>query len=348
MDFTILNWNIGGAKYLEEKKTKRKKTREMINKELRQLIRRYNHPFVVTLQEIVRYGKSAQTAEDIIDPVRGYHYFSFPLIDSDRLSSKAKWNKVKRLGGWSANTFFAQGNATLLRNDVPHFPVWDLSRVGACRRRADRHFIEQVNLESGLYFGDRNTEPRAALVSHFICDPKGRGEKPLDVFVINLHLTTLMGEREGIPEIDLEATRIRLSQIDVVFRGVVSRYNTWRAQGFPERGIKRDPAPGERHDRYPPVWILAGDFNFTEESTEYQRIRRMNFIDVVPKKGTGTKAKGAGNPATLTVDYIFAGPKFIALDSLITEALIKDNEVDHQVKSSDHYPMYANVPLALV
>jgi len=38
---------------------------------------------------------------------------------------------------------------------------------------------------------------------------------PLDVFVINLHLTTLMGEREGIPQVDEEATRKRLAQLEV-------------------------------------------------------------------------------------------------------------------------------------
>ena len=55
-------------------------------------------------------------------------------------------------------------------------------------------------MDSGLYFGDRNTEPRAALVSHFIYDsgPSTGDPKPLDIFVVNLHLTTLMMEREGV------------------------------------------------------------------------------------------------------------------------------------------------------
>jgi endonuclease/exonuclease/phosphatase family metal-dependent hydrolase len=346
MDFTVLNWNIGGAKYLQEEQTERKKTRKQLNNTLQDLMKKHK-PHVVTLQEIVRYGTSKEDAKDIIDPPPTYRYYSFPLIDSDRLSSKAKWNKVKRLGHWHSNTFFAQGNAILLRNDVPHFPVWDLSASSERGLGKQRHFIEQVNLETGLYFGNRNTEPRAALVAHFMYNYKAGTGKPLDIFVINLHLTTLMMEREGIPEIDLEASRIRLYQLNVVIRGIVSQYNKWKRQGYPERDKPRRKKRWETFDRYEPVWILAGDFNFTPESLEYETMKRMNFIDVVPQKGSGTKAKGAGKPATLVVDYIFAGPKFISLDPLIAEAGIKNNKVDHDVEGSDHYPMFAKIPLAI-
>jgi len=348
MEFTVLNWNIGGAKYLEETKDKRGKTRQRLNHELQELIKRKN-PHLVTLQEIVRYGTSAQDAIDIIDPIEGYRYHSFPLIDSHRLSSKSKWNKVRRLGNWDEDTFFAQGNALLFRNDVPHFPIWDLSASNKKEPKSKRdHYIEQVNLESGLYFGDRNTEPRATLVAHFIYNPDSDNGKPLDIFVVNLHLTTLIMEREGIPEIDLEASKIRLAQLDIILRGIISRYNIWKQQGFPDRGERpKEPLPGDTFIRYEPVWILAGDFNFTENSVEYQTIKRLNFIDVVPGKGSGTKAKGVGNPATLTVDYIFAGPKFISLDHLITEDGISNNNVNHDVKGSDHYPMCAMIPLLL-
>jgi endonuclease/exonuclease/phosphatase family metal-dependent hydrolase len=344
MDFRILNWNIGGARFLKESEPKRKDTRKQLNNELRWLIRRYN-PDVVTLQEIVRYGKSKKDAEDIIDPVRSYRYFSFPLIDSDRLSSEAKWSAIKARGGWPRASFFAQGNAMLFRKDVPHFPVWDLSACGEKTWPGKRHFVEQVNMEYGLYFGHRSSEPRAALVAHFIYNPKPN--KPLDIFVVNLHLTTLLMEREGIPEIDMEASKIRLAQLDLIFRGIVSRYNRWKHQDFPERGGPRKKEPHETYKRYEPVWILAGDFNFTPESVEYQTVQRMNFIDAVPNKGSGTKAKGAGKEATIVVDYIFAGPKFISLNPLIIEDEVSGNTVQHDAKGSDHYPMFAKIPLAV-
>jgi endonuclease/exonuclease/phosphatase family metal-dependent hydrolase len=351
MKFTVLNWNIGGAKFLEMKcRTDRDKVRVDLNNALRNLIESHRpKPDVVTLQEIVRYReRGSDRLSDLIDPIDGYRYCPFPLIDSERLSSKAKWNKVKLDSDWATDTYFAQGNAFLFSKAAPCFPVWDLSDVNTPAPGDRDHFVEQINLESGLYFGDRNTEPRAALVAHFIYDPhpgKTHQRKPLDIFVVNIHLTTVMMEREGIPDIDAAAAHIRQNQMDVIFGGIVSRYNTWKQQEYPERGKSRHAAAGESIDRHAPVWILAGDFNFTPESEEYERIRRFNFIDVVPQKGDGTKAKGAGNAATLTLDYVFAGPKFIALDPLIEEKGIANNSVNHDVAVSDHYPMYATIPL---
>lgn len=413
-EFTILNWNIGGAKFLEEKEEEREETRAIINRELKDLIETHNYPCVVTLQEIVQFGESSEKAEDIINPPAGYKYFPFPLINSARLSSQEKWNKVREKGGWPQDTFFAQGNAMLINNIDPseklenlpeeiqfpdslkdkicydddddkrkllifkgimskeekgqllnlsqcnhykkvinalfrkshnnneafshHYPVKDLTKSPKRRpHNAKSHFIEQIPLRACLYFGERGTEPREASIAHFIYNPKNEDDKPLDIFVVNLHLTTLMMEREGVPDIDLEATRIRLSQIDAVFRGIVSQYNQWKGQKFPERDKRREEkdleVQGETSKRYEPVWILAGDFNFTPESVEYETIEKMNFIDVVPIRGSGTKAKGVGKPATLTLDYIFAGPKYISLDPIITGAGIGNNEVYHYTSS---------------
>lgn len=343
MDFRIINWNIGGAKFLEQKENKRAKTRAKINGELNTLIEKYD-PDVITLQEVVQYRDSNGDLIDLIDPPDKYNYYSFPLIDTDRLSFKGKWNKIRRNGGWSPETFFAQGNAILHHKNVAHVPVCSLSN-GKEANTVDRHYVEQVNIESGLYFGDRNTEPRSALVSHFIFNYKN-DPKPQDVFVVNIHLTTLTMEREGIPEIDLRAKKIRLNQLDIIFNGIVSRYNTWRLEGFLDRGKKlKLSKEKETIKRHEPLWVLVGDFNFTQESEEYESIKRMNFVDVIvpDKKAPGTKAKGLGKPATIVVDYIFAGPKFIALDPNITKIDHIENCVDHDSKSSDHYPCIATI-----
>jgi endonuclease/exonuclease/phosphatase family metal-dependent hydrolase len=398
-DFAILNWNVGGAKFLEacgeiKDKDERNKEREkMINKlnnELMTVIIFFKRPQIITLQEIVQWKE--RNDSDIHDLINydkfineGYIYHPFPLIDSRTLSSKEKWEKVQQKGGWPDNTYFAQGNAFLFREDLPHFPIWDITAdskrpaesqtpkiqycCDACGdeyelmhqwtcpkcgkiheiktdKEKREHYIEKVDLESGLYFGDRDTEPRAALVAHFIINPEN-DPKPLDIFVINTHLTTITMEREGIPEIDSKATEIRLSQLEVIFKGIVSRYNSWKQKGYPARDKVRKFGNHETAKRHPPVWIVAGDFNFTQTSTEYERIQRWNFMDVVPNKGSGTKAKGAGKPASLTLDYIFAGPKFISLDPLIIEQSISDNHVSHQVEFSDHYPMFARIPLEI-
>jgi endonuclease/exonuclease/phosphatase family metal-dependent hydrolase len=378
MDFKVLNWNIGGSKFLETNhREDRDKVRIQLNTALRNLVEDPQlayRPNVISLQEIIQYkepdGKgrddkpNLDSIENLIVPPPGYRYYPFPLIDSDLLSSKAKWNKVKKDSDWHPNTYFAQGNAMLFREDTPNFPIWDLSDVSQQMPASkDKHFIEKVHLDSGLYFGDRNTEPRGALVAHLIYDPEIQAKetaptavkKPLDIFVVNLHLTTLMMEREGVPEIDLAATAIRKTQLDIVFKGIVSRYNSWRRNGYPERGKPRKEQAGETFDRHSPVWILAGDFNFTEESEEYEFIRKMNFVDtVLPDRkvtfwGKGTKAAGVENDPTLTLDYIFAGPKFISLHPLIEEKGLGLNRVihDHSVRASDHYPIVSTIPIIL-
>jgi endonuclease/exonuclease/phosphatase family metal-dependent hydrolase len=341
--FKILNWNIAGAKYLEKGEYDRLKFREELNEELKTLIKR-EQPDVVTLQEIVRY---VDKKTEILDTIDGYDFHAFPLIDTENLSIRAKWNKLEKSGGWPKGTYFAQGNGFLIKKDIHHQPVWDLPKKGRHHPRVLRnHYIEKVGLESGLYFGDRDTEPRAALVAHFVYNPRG---KPLDIFVINLHLTTLTKEREGIPDIDKKATKIRLAQLDVIFDGIISRYNSWRRWGFREREEYRDPEDWENFDREEPVWIMAGDFNSTEQSHEYRMIQDLNFMDMIPAKGkgTGTKASGTGKEATLTLDYIFAGPKFVSLDSIYTEAGIQQyqNKVLSEVRVSDHFPMIATIPI---
>jgi len=361
MNFTILDWNIGGAKVLEEKtRQERDATRTKINKALTEIltnqIGKYGpRPDVVTLQEVVQWRQpNDQEIRDLLDEVPGYSYFYFKLIDSKILSSRAKWNKVVKDSDWDVNTYFSQGNAFLIRNGAPHFPVWDLSDLDQKKSIGD-HFIELVHLDSGLYFGDRNTEPRAVLVAHFIYDPHELHDgkrMPVDIFIVNVHLTTLSMEREGVPEIDARASKMRMAQLDVVFNGIVSRYNSWRRSKYTERGEKRKPQPHEIFERYSPVWIITGDFNFTEESSEYEFVERANFVDTVPEAGTmtasgrGTKASGIGKNPTLTLDYVFAGPKFVSLDPAIAPEF-KQNKVirDHEIRASDHYPVLSTMQL---
>lgn len=357
MKFTILNWNIAGAKYLEEPKEKREEFKRDINEELCRLLKRCN-PDVVTLQEIVKYGPNKKDTNDILDVAEyeknGYVYHAFPLIDTESLSIRAKWNKLEKSGRWDKGTYFAQGNGFLFKKGIPHQPVWALPKDSTNTLRVPReNYIEKVGIESGLYFGDRDSEPRAVLVTHFVYNTKPviikkKSIEVLDIFVINLHLTTLTMEREGVPEIDRKATKNRLSQLDIIFDGIISRYNSWKRGGFRERGKHREPEDWESFDRHEPLWILAGDFNSTPESPvspEYKLIQDLNFMDMVPNKGKGTKAPGTGEDATLTLDYIFAGPKFIALNPLFIEGFIKGNKVYDEIKVSDHFPMVATIPI---
>ena len=371
MRFTVLNWNLGGAKFLETRnREKRENRKKLMNDGLCDLVlnlAKNQKPDVITLQEIVRYreprdGLPPDEYNEIIDrPPEGYTYHPFLLIDTKQVSSRAKWEKVLRGSDWDENSYFAQGNAFLVKKGAPVFPVWDLCDLEQVSSFSeDSPYIEHVRLDSGLYFGDRNTEPRAASVIHFILrDKDSDSSKPVDIFVVNVHLTTLMKEREGVPEVDSQAVRTRLSQLDIIFNGIVSRYNSWRIDRYPSRREPHVTLPFETLKRYSPVWILAGDFNFTEESEEYQYIKRRNFIDTVESKQgklcnqlvEGTKAAGVGKPPAMTLDYVFAGPKFVALDPMLEQVGVQQSRViyeealmEYDLKDvSDHYPVLSTI-----
>lgn len=351
-ELRILDWNIAGAKYFELPKDDEKdQFRIDTNNALADLIRRHD-PHVITLQETVVVGRPGEKQSHLIDTPPGYVFADSVLIDSERHAYVAKWRKVAKMGNWPPDTYFGQGLGMLWKSGLPqfkHFPVWRIPDLDAVAD--DGKHIEEVILMSGLYFGDRNTEPRAALVTHFVIthDLKNaamRFPRPLDVFVVNLHLTTLKHEREGIPEIDERAEQLRSHQLDIILDGIVSRYNLWRSDGYRTSGEVTAVGSGDDSDRYSPVWILCGDFNFTPDSIEYHRVQRANFVDVCLNKGFGTKASGRGTRARLTLDYIFAGPKFVSLDPVIVDDAIKGSFTpDYTVKVSDHYPMFAEVPL---
>ena len=69
----------------------------------------------------------------------------------------------------------------------------------------------------------------------------------------------------------------------------------------------------------------------------------------MPDHKIGTKASGLGDSPTLTVDYVFAGPKYEALDPVYVQEGIKTNRVaiDDDVLISDHLPLLMSVPIVL-
>ena len=413
----IVNWNVGGAKYLElrsrtsdrfdppfsfcrqrdcsvhERRRCDTKCREGFRKEVNDgldyLINLPNgKPDIITLQEVVRYEPHCHlpAAKDVIDPPGGYRWIPFWLIDTIKHGARGKWDKVRKNGGWPRNAFFAQGNAVLIRETDPiedgiaYYPVLALperhqSRDRFRRKAPKRPFtrwddppvddcMECVQLEPGMYFGDRDTEPRATLVTHVVLSGPSEGggggmreelRKPLDVFVINLHLTTLTGEREGIPDTDERAAQTRSRQLDTVLNKIVSMYNEWRRDHYRIRDKRYPVRKGmDTIERHPPIWVITGDFNFTPEAAEYQTMLRRGFIDLMPKRHMHglayhqlTKAQGPGKEPTITLDYVFAGPRLAALDPNDVERGIQGNTVNVDVKASDHYPLIVDLPISI-
>ncbi len=70
MGLTVLDWNIGGAKYLESNPEMREGWLNKMNDELRDLLREVE-PDVVTLQEVVCFGPTRQNAQCILCPDGG-------------------------------------------------------------------------------------------------------------------------------------------------------------------------------------------------------------------------------------------------------------------------------------
>ena len=105
------------------------------------------------------------------------------------------------------------------------------------------------------------------------------------------------------------------------------------------------PLDVETHDRCAPVWILCGDFNFTRQSAEYRYIKDRNFMDIhFDPIDAFTKAVGRAKEPSLTLDYVFAGPAFEALDPKRTrERSTHQVRYDRDVRCSDHYPICASL-----
>lgn len=328
-EISILSWNIGGGKYLLRGPKEREAFKNALNSNLGRVIEENRSPQFILLQEIIEYGNSTAT-ERLIEVPENYYYKSSIALDTKHQTYREKWEKFYAAGGWSPNDYLALGTCILWHKNQHHCGIWEFDNP----QRGEDIPIEEVHLDTGLYIGDRDTEPRLAVVAHFILYDNG---KPLDIFIVNLHLTTLVHEREGILEIDDLASRIRLAQIDIVLNGIVSRYNKWQKQK------KKEP------ERLPAIWVLAGDFNCTQDSSEIQKIERMNFLDIVPTKGTGTKKKGLeASEATITLDYIFAGPKYIAFDPDYVQKGIKNNAVVRHIHVSDHFPLYGKLKFSIL
>ncbi len=156
------------------------------------------------------------------------------------------------------------------------------------------------------------------------------------------HLTTLKGEREGSPDKDVAASKVRRTQLDVVLNGIISRYNEWVPGAIKKQRHEKDP----KFERRPAVWVLGGDFNCIPTSPEIVAMKQPNFIDLNPNKGGG--AKGTTVPieaASITLDYLFAGPAFYSIDPYLAEQRAQNNPLPLEYRVSDHLPVLADVPI---
>ena len=341
----ILSWNVGGAKFLKlpksDPKTRnpapnRHEFRCALNKRLEQLLHLHRPDFVL-LQEIVQYECYPNPFNLITREWEDYYYLPVIAIDTLNQNHPLKWKPYREEGAWSEDAYLAQGYGLLWKKKIYHCPIFGDFRDEQ-QLRNDYHLpIEIVHIDTGLYRGDRDTEPRLAVVAHFVLSaPDG----PIDVFLVNLHLTTLKGEREGVLSRNREGRVIREKQLDLILDGIVSRYNQWWNERIDDWKMKR----------HKPVWILGGDFNCLPDSDEIRKIRSNGFFNLIHDHQP-TKASGLGSEAGIILDYLFAG-----LDNYSIDATIMQTDFTEQLRQvsqtvidgpmiSDHRPISGYLPI---
>jgi len=319
---TIVSWNMAGASLLKTSAKKRAEKHHTYNKQLKSLIAKAQ-PDIILLQEIVRYSDKHGHYQELFEIPEGYYYSASMAIDTINNSYPPKWNKIRREGSWSKNTYLGHGLGVLWRKKLAHSSLWNIEHSNqSCGPKLE---TEVVRFETGLFTGNRDTEPRMAMVGHFHLAER-------DFFIINVHLTTLKGEREGFPEKDQQGSSIRQKQVDILLNGIVSRLNSDRQERFNRIGLKGKPG----------VWILGGDLNATSDAPEITKIQQLNFARLC--NNAPTKRSKKSSKPTIKVDYFFAGPKYYAFEPGI---LSKNNgyAVLDNIKVSDHYPIVARFPI---
>ncbi len=130
--------------------------------------------------------------------------------------------------------------------------------------------LEKVTISDGTYLGGRDTEQRLAIVARLLL-----GHDPPEqryVNFVNIHLTTLTGERSGNIRKNRLASRARLRQLDTVLDDIISPY----------QGASNYRVPRVVSARGDDIWIVGGDFNATEDSEELSLMRRSGFSDCNP------------------------------------------------------------------
>lgn len=323
MFLTIASWNIAGASILTTSEEIRERKHKLYNTQINALINKSN-PDIILLQEVVRYGSHSGEIREIIDCPKGYYYLASTTIDTIKNGYPPKWNTFRSKGQWDDKTYIGVGLAILWKKDIKHSSLWSTKvkhlKIGPELEK------EEVRIETGLFTGNRDTEPRMAVVSHFNLFKR-------NFYIINLHLTTLKGEREGFPEKDNQGSIIRQEQINTILIGIISRLNQDQQQRSSH--LKKKVQPG--------IWIMGGDFNATPESPEIAKIQQMNFIRLC--NDAPTKRSKKGNIPIIKVDYFFAGPCHYAFDPNI---LLKNENyyfIDYELNISDHYPIIVRFPV---
>ncbi len=238
-EINVLTWNIAGAKmfnhlnyppdnaalsYVEAYYNAWiQVVRDLLPKTTPQ-VRKY--PNIILLQECIGFRDTRaepsgrwESGKRILQQIfRGYECFFFPALSSHIHLHPGKWQKFT-LG--NIRNFIPdhievqQGYGVCIRDPSTLRKLWvaekDQSKISSHSDLPGSNFemcFEVINLMPGLYLGNRDTEPRLMVMGRLKVGSPRTVERYINF--VNVHLTTLKGEREGNPKIDKKAERIRL------------------------------------------------------------------------------------------------------------------------------------------
>ncbi len=265
---------------------------------INQLIKRIN-PDVLAVQEVSHYVDADGISHSMVNQIRQAGGFNYSYY-GETLSMKKHMQVKKDLmvnGLFNDWWDWSKGNALFSREPF--------SRLGDERKEGSPRNVPIYQPLS--YEGTRDTDPRYVIL--------GRLKVPPFPYVLNLHLTTLIGERgkNAWSETINAAVQMRSEQLV-------------RVLGLVEEHVMAHQLP----------LIMLGDFNApeTEETIKtlleqdhgFQRLAPMNPIATHPSAGM--------------VDHIFFFPKERLVDY---HCEIMDGSLSQQV--SDHLPVVADLTI---
>jgi len=238
----------------------------------------------------------------------GYNCFFYPAFSSHKDPHPTKWQRYRNLPSFIEAE---QGYGICISNAGNLRKLWISN--GSTDVPAGPHeydlCLEAIPLPTGLYLGNRDTEPRLVIMGRMHIT--GNHGDARYVNFLNVHLTTLKDERVGKIRLNRKASERRLQQLDLILDNVISAYQEATADR-----ISRNADEGKDD-----VWILGGDFNAKPDSKEITLVKRMGFVDGNPDKhlidanpnrphngriGTKWSLNKILLPPTV-LDYIFCG-----------------------------------------
>jgi hypothetical protein len=337
VEIKIMSWNMAGAKLLEHLDPKPMPVAASYTSAFRQVWKHSvcpwlanpddDQPDIILLQECIGFedhssspsGRWHRGSKILSEIFSGYDCFFFPAVTSHNNPHPGKWNRYIK-GGEVENYIPAyidvqQGYGICVHKGVSSRKLWvpyaSSADIPEHADSADPNCVscfEPVHISTGLYLGSRDTEPRMVIMGRAKLESDGKSRY---LNYLNVHLSTLNGERQGNVRLNRNAGASRLRQVEQILDNIVSAYQETTAYRIPQSYDQ------EKRD----IWIIGGDFNTTPDSAEVSMIRRSGFIDAIPDKRiedadassdfhgqVGSKWSLADDESpAIMLDYIFCG-----------------------------------------